>query len=67
MTIQATLHTSEGDIEVELYDDRAPRTVENFVNLAEHDPAAGDDPAPARPPGRTQRAARCGATPSTTT
>jgi len=49
MTIQATLHTSEGDIEVELYDDRAPRTVENFVNLAEHDPAAGDDPAPGTP------------------
>jgi peptidyl-prolyl cis-trans isomerase A (cyclophilin A) len=30
----ATLHTSEGDIEVELYDERAPRTVENFVGLA---------------------------------
>jgi len=46
MTIQATLHTTEGDIEVELYDERAPRTVENFVNLAEHDPAADADPAP---------------------
>ncbi|WP_090618193.1 peptidylprolyl isomerase [Natrinema salaciae] len=30
----ATLHTSEGDVEVELYDDRAPRTVDNFVGLA---------------------------------
>ncbi|QCW04633.1 peptidylprolyl isomerase [Natrinema pallidum] len=30
----ATLHTSEGDIEVEFYGDRAPRTVENFVRLA---------------------------------
>ncbi|MGQ3412533.1 peptidylprolyl isomerase [Natrinema sp. LN54] len=30
----ATLHTSEGDIEVELYGDRVPRTVENFVGLA---------------------------------
>ncbi|WP_459890014.1 peptidylprolyl isomerase [Halostagnicola bangensis] len=30
----ATLHTSEGDINVELYDDRAPRTVDNFVGLA---------------------------------
>jgi len=46
MTTQATLHTTEGDIEVELYDERAPRTVENFVNLAEHDPAADADPAP---------------------
>ena len=46
MTVDATLHTSEGDIEVELYDEKAPTTVENFVNLAEHDPAANDDPAP---------------------
>ncbi|WP_235920756.1 peptidylprolyl isomerase [Natronorubrum halalkaliphilum] len=30
----ATLHTNRGDIEVELYDDRAPRTVDNFVGLA---------------------------------
>ena len=30
----ATLHTSEGDIEIELYEDRAPNTVENFVGLA---------------------------------
>lgn len=42
----ATLHTTEGDIEIELYDERAPRTVENFLNLAEHDPAANDEPAP---------------------
>ncbi|MFC7008314.1 peptidylprolyl isomerase [Halalkalicoccus salilacus] len=42
----ATLHTSMGDIEIELYDERAPRTVENFLNLAEHDPAADADPAP---------------------
>jgi peptidyl-prolyl cis-trans isomerase A (cyclophilin A)/peptidyl-prolyl cis-trans isomerase B (cyclophilin B) len=33
--LTATLHTSEGDIEVELFDERAPRTVENFVTLAE--------------------------------
>jgi peptidyl-prolyl cis-trans isomerase A (cyclophilin A) len=32
--LSATLHTSEGDIEIELYDERAPRTVENFVGLA---------------------------------
>ncbi len=46
MPKDATIHTNHGEIEVELYDERAPRTVENFVNLAEHDPAADDDPAP---------------------
>lgn len=30
----ATLQTTKGNIEVELYDDRAPRTVGNFVGLA---------------------------------
>jgi peptidyl-prolyl cis-trans isomerase A (cyclophilin A) len=30
----ATLHTSEGDITIELFEDRAPRTVNNFVGLA---------------------------------
>jgi peptidyl-prolyl cis-trans isomerase A (cyclophilin A) len=34
MTERATLHTSYGDIEVELYDERVPETVENFVELA---------------------------------
>jgi cyclophilin family peptidyl-prolyl cis-trans isomerase len=29
----ATLHTSEGAIELELYPDDAPKTVENFVKL----------------------------------
>jgi len=32
--LTATLHTSEGDIDVELYRDRVPNTVENFVGLA---------------------------------
>ncbi len=32
--LRATLHTSEGDVEIVLYDERAPRTVENFVGLA---------------------------------
>jgi peptidyl-prolyl cis-trans isomerase A (cyclophilin A) len=31
---RATLHTTAGEVEVELYDERAPRTVENFVGLA---------------------------------
>ena len=44
--LTATLHTSEGAIGIELYDDRAPTTVENFVGLAEHDPAADEDPGP---------------------
>ncbi len=30
----ATLHTSEGTIELELYPDDAPKTVENFLKLA---------------------------------
>jgi cyclophilin family peptidyl-prolyl cis-trans isomerase len=30
----ATLHTSEGAIELELYPDDAPKTVDNFVKLA---------------------------------
>jgi cyclophilin family peptidyl-prolyl cis-trans isomerase len=42
----AVLHTSHGDVEVELFEDRAPRTVENFIGLAEHDPAADAEPAP---------------------
>ena len=31
---RATLHTSEGTIELELYPDDAPKTVENFLKLA---------------------------------
>jgi cyclophilin family peptidyl-prolyl cis-trans isomerase len=31
---QATLHTNHGAIEVELFDDEAPKTVENFKKLA---------------------------------
>ena len=30
----ATLHTNHGDIVIELFDDHAPKTVENFVGLA---------------------------------
>ncbi|WP_253736500.1 peptidylprolyl isomerase [Halohasta salina] len=33
----ATLNTSRGEVVVELYGDRAPRTVENFVGLATGD------------------------------
>ncbi|MXR50503.1 peptidylprolyl isomerase [Halovenus sp. WSH3] len=32
--LTATLHTSKGDIEIELYEDKVPNTVENFVGLA---------------------------------
>jgi len=32
--LTATLHTSEGDIEIRLFEERAPNTVENFVGLA---------------------------------
>ncbi len=44
----ATLHTSEGDIEIELYEERAPRTVGNFIGLATgerewEDPETGEE------------------------
>jgi peptidyl-prolyl cis-trans isomerase A (cyclophilin A) len=32
--LTATFHTNHGDFEAELYDERAPRTVANFVGLA---------------------------------
>lgn len=32
---QATLHTSEGSIEIELFPEEAPKTVANFTKLAE--------------------------------
>jgi cyclophilin family peptidyl-prolyl cis-trans isomerase len=38
--LTATIHTTEGDIEIELYPEKAPTTVENFVGLAE----GTDDP-----------------------
>ena len=31
----ATLHTNQGAIALELFDDDAPKTVENFVSLAQ--------------------------------
>jgi cyclophilin family peptidyl-prolyl cis-trans isomerase len=31
---QATMHTNHGPIELELFDDDAPKTVENFVKLS---------------------------------
>ena len=40
---EATLHTNRGDIAVELHDERAPRTVENFVGLATGEQAWEDD------------------------
>ena len=33
-THTATLHTNHGDINVELYGNHAPKTVDNFVGLA---------------------------------
>jgi len=32
---QATMHTNHGAIEIELFDDAAPKTVKNFKDLAE--------------------------------
>jgi peptidyl-prolyl cis-trans isomerase A (cyclophilin A) len=34
-TLTATLHTTQGDIRVNLFSTKAPKTVENFVGLAE--------------------------------
>ena len=41
--VSATLHTSEGPIEIELFDERVPTTVENFVGLATGD-TSWEDP-----------------------
>lgn len=43
---QATLHTNHGDIVIDLFEDQTPKTVANFVGLAEgtkeyRDPATG--------------------------
>ncbi|WP_439027462.1 peptidylprolyl isomerase [Haloarchaeobius sp. DT45] len=40
--LTATIHTNRGDIEVELYDERVPNTVENFVGLATGEKAWSD-------------------------
>jgi len=42
----ATIHTTHGDVTVELFTERAPRTAGNFIGLAKSDPAADADPAP---------------------
>jgi peptidyl-prolyl cis-trans isomerase A (cyclophilin A) len=47
--LTATLHTSEGDIGIRLFEERAPNTVENFVGLATgeqawEDPETGEQP-----------------------
>ena len=34
----ATLHTNHGDIEIELFANHAPKTVRNFVELADGQP-----------------------------
>ncbi len=46
--MEATLHTTAGDITVELYPDHAPKTVKNFTELATGartwtDPATGEE------------------------
>ncbi len=33
-TMEATLHTSKGDVDVEVYPEKVPETVDNFVGLA---------------------------------
>jgi len=59
---QVTLHTNHGDVVVELFADRAPKTVENFLGLARHDPPPTRIPPVTRTRGRTPKAARSEAT-----
>jgi len=40
--MQATLHTNRGDIRITLFDDKAPKTVGNFVSLAKGEPTWRD-------------------------
>ncbi|MBN9171212.1 MAG: peptidylprolyl isomerase [Microbacterium sp.] len=47
-TAVATLHTNHGDVVVNLYGDHAPRTVENFIGLA-NGTGAWTDPATGKP------------------
>jgi len=47
--MNVTLHTNHGDINITLFPDHAPKTVENFVGLARHGKdwkakGAGDEP-----------------------
>jgi peptidyl-prolyl cis-trans isomerase A (cyclophilin A) len=35
VTTYATLHTNHGDIRIELFSDKAPKTVRNFIGLAD--------------------------------
>ncbi len=47
MTTYATLHTNKGDIRLQLFPDQAPKTVRNFVGLADgsqewSDPRTGE-------------------------
>jgi len=46
--LHAILHTNHGDVDVQLFEDRAPRTVANFVGLATgertwEDPESGEE------------------------
>jgi len=43
---KATIVTTHGEFTVDLFADRAPKTVENFLGLAREAPAADADPAP---------------------
>ena len=40
--MQATLHTNHGDITIDLYEDKAPKTVGNFASLAKGEPTWRD-------------------------
>lgn len=43
LVMKATLHTNKGDIEVELFESQAPKTVANFTGLASGEKEFKDD------------------------
>ena len=52
----ATLHTTLGPIRLELFDNHAPKTVRNFIELAEGTKEYTDPRPASRAPGRTTTA-----------
>jgi peptidyl-prolyl cis-trans isomerase A (cyclophilin A) len=48
--MNVTLHTNHGDINLTLFPDHAPKTVENFVGLADGSKEYRDDAGRTSPP-----------------
>ena len=63
-TATATLHTNRGDIKIALFGNHAPKTVANFVGLAQGTKEYSTRTPPAAAPGRSTTA-RCSTASST--